>query len=94
LRVEAYEMHGAIDVWQEDGGWRWAYEEDGLRIVSNHPYATRQEAVVAAATAYPDARIEPPTQGTELDHAKRPTLISFVLMVVALWRWYRRARAS
>jgi ubiquinol-cytochrome c reductase cytochrome b subunit len=49
-----------VEVWQQrDGEWRWRYvgvvEEDGepLRLLSNEPESSEDEAVSAAQLAYP-----------------------------------------
>ncbi len=88
-------MAGAIELWQEtEGRWRWAYKEDRLELLSNHPYATRDEATDAARVAYPDASIAGRPRNVAGASGKRPTAITFALMVLAVWRWYRRARSA
>jgi hypothetical protein len=49
-----------VEVWrQRDGGWRWRYvgaaEEEGepLRLLSNEPESSEEQAVSAARLAYP-----------------------------------------
>jgi hypothetical protein len=49
-----------VEVWQQrDGSWRWRYvgvaEEEGepLRLLSNEPESSEEEAVSAARLAYP-----------------------------------------
>ena len=89
-------MASAIDLWQEaDGRWRWAYKENGLEIMSNHPYATMDAAVEAASIAYPDVPIAALRRDLSSDDVStRPSLATLLLMIIAVWRWYRRARSS
>jgi len=47
-----------LEVWrQADGFWRWRYREaDGTDLLSNEGYPSRDAAIVAARTAYPQVR--------------------------------------
>jgi hypothetical protein len=59
-RAEEHAEAPRAEVWQQrDGAWRWRYvdvvEEDGepLRLLSNEPESSEEEAVSAARLAYP-----------------------------------------
>jgi hypothetical protein len=84
-------MGASVELWQEsDGRWRWAYRDEALEILSNHPYATEPEARAAARLAYPDVPVSPEQPGPRPPEShRRASFWSFVLMVVAVWRWYR-----
>jgi hypothetical protein len=85
-------MEPTIQLWEErEGRWRWRYEEGDLEILSNHPYASRQEAQRAAALAYPGVNVTwTSTERPAAERAERPSFAAFALMVLAVWRWYRR----
>jgi hypothetical protein len=86
-------MSGRIRLTLEDERWTWVYEQDDVRLASNHDYGSRSEAVEAARRAFPDATIA----GTEVRHAEeddKPShgFLGFVLMTLAIWRFSRRAK--
>ena len=83
----------AIVLWEErDGRWRWAYRDENVEILSNHPYGTEAEARAAAAIAYPDEPQPPMASHVSDEKGERPGPLTLLLGVTALWRWYRRAR--
>jgi hypothetical protein len=86
-------MRGLIRLTLEDERWSWVFEQDDVRLASNHDYGSRSEAVEAARRAFPDAQIA----GTEVrrdedDDKESRGFLGFVLMTMAVWRFSRRAR--
>ena len=86
-------MRGLIRLILEDERWSWVFEQDDVRLASNHDYSSRSEAVDAARRAFPDAHIA----GTEVrrdedDDGESRGFLGFVLMTMAVWRFSRRAR--
>jgi hypothetical protein len=86
-------MTGHVRLILEDERWSWVFEQDDVRLASNHDYGSRSEAVEAARRAFPDAQIA----GTELrrdegDDAEARGFLGFVLMTMAVWRFSRRAK--
>jgi hypothetical protein len=62
--------------------------------MSNHPYPTEQQARAAASIAYPNTSTAPGRPAAPVREGRPPTALTFLLMLAALWRWYRRARRS
>ncbi|CAN5590402.1 hypothetical protein BH24ACT26_BH24ACT26_15400 [soil metagenome] len=88
-------MAGEIRLWEErEERWRWAYEQEGLEILSNNLYPTLQEAQDAARIAYPDAAPREVGGSEARPEDARVTFPSFLLMVVAVWRRYRAGRRT
>lgn len=86
-------MSGRIRLTLEDDRWTWVFEEDDVRLASNHDYGSRSEAIEAARRAFPDARIA----GTEVrrgeeEEGESRGFLGFVLMTMAVWRFSRRAK--
>ncbi|HYZ46120.1 MAG TPA: hypothetical protein VE712_00500 [Actinomycetota bacterium] len=90
----AGERGGAtIQLWRErDGEWRWAYREGDVEITSNHPYPTEAAARTAAAVAYPGAPVSSEEVAAPSPQGQKPTRWTLLLMITAVWRWYRQAR--
>jgi hypothetical protein len=86
-------MRGRIRLALEDERWTWVFEEDDVRLASNHDYGSRDEAVRAARRAYPDASIAGPEyRQVEEDGKESRGFLGFVLMTLAVWRFSRRAK--
>jgi hypothetical protein len=86
-------MRGSIRLTLEDERWTWVYEQDDIRLASNHDYPNRDEAVHAARRAYPDAVIAgSEVQRAEEDDKPSRGFLGFVLMTLAVWRFSRRAK--
>jgi hypothetical protein len=87
-------MSARVDVYEEGPRrWRWAWRDGNVELLSNQVYATEMAARSAARIAYPDvvqsgARMHRPSGDG------RPTRTTLVLMLVAVWRWYRQARRA
>jgi hypothetical protein len=86
-------MRGLIRLILEDERWSWVFEQDDVRLASNHDYASRSEAVEAARRAFPDAHIaSTDVQRDNDDDAESRGFLGFVLMTMAVWRFSRRGR--
>jgi hypothetical protein len=86
-------MSGRIRLTLDDGRWTWVYEQDDVRLASNHDYGSREEAVDAARRAYPDAIIiGSEHRRVEENGSESRGFLGFVLMTMAVWRFSRRRK--
>jgi hypothetical protein len=77
----------------EDDRWSWVFEQDDVRLASNHDYSSRSEAVEAARRAFPDVQIAgSEVRQDEDDDVESRGFLGFVLMTMAVWRFSRRAK--
>ena len=84
---------GVVELREEPRGrWRWSYREGSLRIDSNRPYATLQQAERAAAAAYPGVPITGAEPRAAAPGGAWAGLGAFLLVVLAAWRGYRQSR--
>jgi hypothetical protein len=86
-------MSGRVRLNLEDDRWTWEYEHEGVHLASNHDYGSRDEAVLAARRAFPDAAVAG-VERIEAEDDGRETrgFLGFALMTLAVWRFSRRAR--
>jgi hypothetical protein len=92
-RIGQDPMSGRIWLTLDDERWTWVFEQDDVRLASNHDYGSRDEAVRAARRAYPDAALAGPEyRQAEEDDRESRGFLGFVLMTMAVWRFSRRAK--
>ena len=85
---------GYVEVWEEGGTWHWMFRDprEGVVLLGNRTYPTRERTVAAARTAYRDVPIREPSVPRE--HLAARTVVATALGALGAGAVLRLRRRS